>query len=301
MVLAILAKLGLHQSTTIGHLSPPSTSMVALGILFDLESNTVELPQDKLETTLAMLVTWRGRTTATKRQLQQLLGKLLHASHVIRPGRLHLTRMLDNLRRAGGLDQPMLLDGHFRADVEWWLDNMSSWNGVSILVFSSHHNKVALDASSNGWTDGGPGLGGYNFVTNEYFKCGVPQNMSNWHINELELLAHLICARLWGESFRGQEVWGLTDNEACEWFLRIGRSRTGLCIQMGRTFTSLQHRMGFLWVPGPVRSTENVLPNCCSRFGDLERRRTFWTTVASMGVTPTERHVVPEMFNIVSV
>ena len=297
-LVGLVHQLGLRPSSTPGHICPPSTSFIGLGVKFDLVANTASLPPAKLASIKAMVALWREKHSASRQELQQLLGKLLHASRVVRPGRLHVARMLDTLRRAYILSSPVPLDSSFSADLEWWHTCLDDWNGISTLAFTSYHNKLALDASTDGWFDGSPGLGGFNYLTNEFFKCTVPPEMRKWHICDLELLAHIICCQFWGKSFAGLEIHGLTDNEACEWFLRNGRSRIDERLRMGRTITHLEHKWGFLWVPDGIRSKENVLPDCLSRWGSPERRATFLSTSKSLGIIPTELYVEPYMFNI---
>ena len=298
MLLAVLSHLGLQPSTTPGHVVPPSETVVALGVLFDLSNNTISVPDGKLKEIRDLLQFWLYKHNASRRELQQLLGKLLHVSRVVRPGRLHLSRMLDTLRRSKELDMVVPIDSNFHLDIVWWVDNLQHWNGVSILEFTAVHNKIAVDASSNGWLDGSPGLGGFNFIKGEYFKCGVPREMQSWHIADLELLAHLVCARLWAYSWEGLEIWGLTDSEPTELFLRHGRSRKDRRIQMSRLFTAMQHRSKFLWVSGAVRSKANILPDCCSRWREPERRAAFWNECARLGISPRECSVTYSMFNI---
>ena len=134
-------------------------------------------------------------------------------------------------------------------------------------------------------------------MTNQYFKCEVPVEWKDWHISDLELVCHLIAIRLWGDQWSGLRVWGLTDSEPCELLLRHGRSRINRRLQMARAISSLEHRLQFLWVSGPIRSKENVLPDCLSRWRDPERRQTFWQTCMDLGLHLTECFVSPDMFS----
>jgi hypothetical protein len=84
---------------------------------------------------------------------------------------------------------------------------------VSYMVFADFHNTVALDASTDGGMDGGPGLGGFNYMDNSWFKCCVPESFKLWFIRDLELLAHVLCMRLWGGDWVGRRIHGLTDSE----------------------------------------------------------------------------------------
>jgi hypothetical protein len=123
----------------------------------------------------------------------------------------------------------------------------------------------------------------------------VPHHLHGWHISDYELLAHVVAIRLWGPSWYGFKVWGLTDSEPAELLLRHGRTRINRRLAMARTIASLEHTLGFMWVSGAVRSKDNVLPDCASRWRDPERRATFWQTCADLNLVPTERQILPLM------
>ena len=97
-----------------------------------------------------------------------------------------VSRMLDVLRFSNNFSVPVTLDSAFKEDLLWWDYSLDYWNGISTLVFSSFRNKIALDASKKGWMDGSPGLGGYNYLANEYFKTPVPKECISWDICDLE-------------------------------------------------------------------------------------------------------------------
>ncbi len=63
-----------HKSTA------PATSMKWLGIHFDTISMIMAIPQEKIREIHKMVVEWRGRKKCTKKQLNQLLGKLYFAA-----------------------------------------------------------------------------------------------------------------------------------------------------------------------------------------------------------------------------
>ena len=73
----------------------PTTSIVFLGILIDSVKFTLSLPQDKLSRLKATISSWQSRRSASKHQLQQLLGHLNHAATVVRPGRSFLRALIE--------------------------------------------------------------------------------------------------------------------------------------------------------------------------------------------------------------
>ena len=67
-------------------LEGPATRISFLGILLDSEAQILPLPQDKLEDILHRIHSWLGRRSATKRELQSLIGRLLFTSKVVPAG-----------------------------------------------------------------------------------------------------------------------------------------------------------------------------------------------------------------------
>ena len=57
-------------------ITPPTTRIEFLGITLDSESMTMEIPQDKLTDITQELHSWLYRTTATRKEVESLVGKL---------------------------------------------------------------------------------------------------------------------------------------------------------------------------------------------------------------------------------
>jgi hypothetical protein len=287
MLLAVIDQLGLKPSTTPGHLVPPSEVCIGLGIEFDLAKNTVSLPMAKLEDTIRFITIWLEWTVATKRKIKSIAGRLLFCSRVIRSGRLHLNHAFDCEKRANHLDGIIVLDRHFKNDLRWWKESLSDWNGISFLEFSPA-GEIAVDASTAG-IDGRAAIGAFNFMANQFFKSAVPEESQGWCIADLELLAHVVAARVWGNSWAGLQVVGLTDNEATQKLLSSGRSKIDRRLSMARTFSSLQHRHKFEWVSRHIPGVDNILPDACSRWD--KKQDVFWSHCGTLKIVPTE-HVL---------
>ena len=284
-LLAIIKDLGLQPSTTPGHLVPPTEVCTALGIQFNLMLNIISIPAEKIAECQELICVWLAWTYASRRDLKKLSGKLLFCSRVIRSGRLHLNSFFDTEKRAFRLNAAVPLDANFHLDLRWWSDALLHWNGISFL---QHYpvGEIAIDASTSGINDQ-PAVGGYNFVRDEFFKASVPPEFSDWDIPNLELLAHIVAARLWGESLSGKQVTGCTDNEATQKLLSSGRSKLDKRLVMARTFSAIQHKFDFIWIPTHIPGIENILPDACSRWDS--KQSVFWQHCASLGLAPTER------------
>ena len=80
-----------------------------------------------------LLPLWLTKKSATKTELQSLIGKLSFVSKCVRPGRLFLTRILDTLRSLRRHHHRIKLSAEFRKDIHWWLRFISVYNGVSLI------------------------------------------------------------------------------------------------------------------------------------------------------------------------
>ena len=83
--------------------------MVFLGIQLDSHAFTQTIPHDKLHGCRRILAEYLEMQTCTKRQLQSLIGKLMHVSGCVRGGRTFLNSILNVLRDAKSLSQWWIL------------------------------------------------------------------------------------------------------------------------------------------------------------------------------------------------
>ena len=294
--LALCSTLGITMSNTPGHLVPPSSSCTALGLQYDLEANTISLPASKVTALLSTLHAWRSKSQVTEKQLCSLAGRLVYAAGVITSGRLFLNRVLATKRRASTSGLDVILDAAFFEDINWWIDAIQLRNGVSFLEFSATTH-VAKDASSDGWYEGLPGIGIFNFSNNEFVSCTPPPHLQSLIIADLELLAHVVAGNLWGPSWNGHQVTGETDSAACFYLLKNGRTRHQIRLQMSRHFATLQVEHNFKWETKWISTHLNVLPDALSRWGDPKYRKIFSDHFSKLGINnPVQRHVTPEMF-----
>ena len=80
-LLQLFAELGLPVSMS--KLEGPAALMIFLGILFDTIAMTIRLDDEKLAAIHTELALWNERTTASREQLQSLIGVLSFAAKVV--------------------------------------------------------------------------------------------------------------------------------------------------------------------------------------------------------------------------
>ncbi len=230
MVLSHLSQLGLQVNWEKSKLSPVQR-ISFLGMELDSVSQTASLTQERAQSVLNCLNTFKNRTAAPLKQFQRLLGHMAAAAAVTPLGLLHMRPLQHWLH--GRVPRWAWQSGTLRVQVTpACRQTFTPWSDLSFLRAGvpleqvSRHAVVYTDASAKGW--------GATF--NGHAVSGVwtdPQ--LHWHINCLELLAvHLALNRL-KRRLRGEHVLVRTDNTATVAYInRQGGLRSRRMSQLAR-------------------------------------------------------------------
>ena len=211
----LLVQLGVQEAVDKATL--PSRVATWIGIEFDTIQMQIRMPQAKITDTLSTLHDWTCKYTASKHQLQQLLGKLFHIAQCVKPARLFLGRMLTLLRAENSTVSIRLTD-EFKKDVSWFTKFLPSYNGIHMIRPSIADVEVHVDSCLTG-------CGGH-WDTHYYHTMFPALTLhANHPICHLELLNIVIALRVWGEMWRHKNVLLYSDNAATVCILSNGRSR----------------------------------------------------------------------------
>ena len=104
----------------------PTTQLTFLGIQVDTEAMQLSLAPEKLSQILALVLSWRSRQSATKQELQSLIGHLSHAATVVLPGLTFLRCMIDLMKVARHPRHHVRLTAEFKSDL-YLVDIISAW------------------------------------------------------------------------------------------------------------------------------------------------------------------------------
>ena len=246
----------------------PCTRMEFLGVTFDTEKMTMELPEDKVKEINQELDTWLYKTKARRKEVESLIGKLQFAAKCIRIGRVFIARLINWLK---GLERskPHSIPLEARKDISWWRRYLAQYNGVSLLWLIKTpgvDTVIATDASQYGYG----GIAG-----KEYFRGKFPQNYSNLNIALLELKAVMVALKHWGGKLTGKYFWIHVDNEAVSIILNTGRSRDELLQDTLREIALIAAQHQFVLKAKHISGVSNRIPDWLSRWNSKEARKQF--------------------------
>ena len=249
-------------------LVPPTTRLEFLGITFDSDKMTMELPQDKVEDLQVELGSWLYKTMASRREMESLVGKLQFASKCIRPGRVFVARLINWMRnRARG--QVYKLNLEVRKDIAWWSRFMQEFNGMSLIWLNKEPRTdyiLASDACLTGF--GATAMG-------EYFHGEFPMEMQGDNIAYLEIRAAIVALKVWGPRLTGNYFWIHVDNQAVATILNTGASRDETLQDALREVAYLAAKHEFVIKARHIAGVDNRIPDWLSRWRDPRARKEF--------------------------
>ena len=210
----------------------PSTVMEYLGIILDTNLLQARISSERLEEVLTELTEWKQRTMATKRQILSLIGKLTFVSRVVRPGRTFVRRMISLASKVPNLHHRVSLTHEFQLDVDWWLNYLPQWNGVSLFPRSHWESSIELHLFTDSSDVAAAGyFHGAWFVVPFVYEFRELKDMS---INWRELFAVVIAAGTFGPQWRGKRIMFHCDNMCVVEVVNSGTCRSDRIMDLVR-------------------------------------------------------------------
>ena len=237
----LLVDLGLIESKSKAH--PPSTSMPYLGILFDTVKMQMSIPPEKLAEVREEISLWVNKTSASKKLLQQLLGKLFWVSRCVQFSRGFMGRLLSQLQSMHKLPdhkKEKLTAGSI-LDIGWWDRYLRRFNGVEML-YPSDPLHLDLDQllDTEALVNCGDATmhGGGAYFASEYWSRPFPDWLQgdSTYIHIKEFWVVLVSAWLWGDKWQGKMVYIFSDNDAVVEVLDKERPKDPKMMELLREF-----------------------------------------------------------------
>ena len=259
VLILLLGNLGFYVSWN--KVLGPCKKLTFLGIVIDTENCSLSLDAEKLEKLKYKLEKFRLRKRAKKRQLQSLVGILNWACQAVRGGRFFLRRILDVMNSLKQANHKAKLSQEFMKDVHWWLTFLDTFNGV---VYYRVADKLVVhtDACNEG---AGAFCNGDWIYSNWAEDCKPAVNL---HINYKEVLAVIIAARRWGETWKNTEVTVCTDSTVTKAIINKGTCKNPYVMSALRelfcSMVKYDFKLHAIHIPGVL----NEIPDSISRLHD---------------------------------
>ena len=234
----------------------PSSAARWLGINVDAANMMLSIPPEKVAAILAEVEKYLARRRISKKQLQSLVGSLIHLAKCVQPARLFVGRLLEGLK---GLRKPWTsITSRMKEDLRWFAEFCADWNGRSLIPSPSPTRIISLDACPTG-------IGGEDGV-HAYALQVAPMDDPVTNICHLEggnvpvALHTFVSAR-----DRGGHILFLLDNEAAVHVLNSGRGDDPVLLDIARACWLVQAKFDLKITYQHIAGVNNAVADRLSR------------------------------------
>lgn len=217
---------------------------------------TVSIPQGKVDDTLAAVSKYKKRRSMSKKELQSIIGRLIHIAKCVPPARLFVSRLLDALRAAER--KYIKITPDMKANFDWFITFCRDWNGISLIAPSAPNKRIVVDASLTGigGTDGTRAYGSQ--VRGDH---QLARNISEMEAINIAVALHTLI----DSSYIGSHVRIICDNLASVQLMSTGKGRNKIMLEVARSVWMLQAKFGFEVSYEHIKGKDNKLADALSR------------------------------------
>lgn len=197
----------------------------------------------------------RGYISA--RGLARVTGQCVSMAQAILPAKLMLRNAYRLLQSKSLWEDTLFIDNGTYADLEWWLDALTSWNGAP-LVLRPIDVQMATDASHLGW----------GAVSGEAHAMGTwNKRVSHASSNYRELLAVLMGLWSFKDQLRGKHLQILSDNVVAVCYITCQGGSNPQLSQLATAIWALAVDLNVMLSARHLAGRDNVTADWLSRVG----------------------------------
>lgn len=256
LLMGLLRKLGF--AINYNKVEGPSRNLTFLGIKFDTVNMTLELPREKILQLQGILEAFRNKSKISKRALQSLAGKLNFATQCIYGGRFYLRRIYSAIAKLRNPWHRVRVTREMKADIQWWLDWMTVFNGQTPMIDPRPSTPLFIDACQ--------AAAGATYKDQfVYTPWSWYPDANGLHINFKEAIALEPALNAWAPLFQNKKVQVHCDNQAAVAIINRGTcSNQTVMASLRRIFwlsALYNFRINAVYHPG----IENTMADAVSR------------------------------------
>lgn len=235
-----------------------------LGVMLDSTRMTLSLPKEKICDLQNSLKNLLLKPKTTKRSLQGIAGKLNFAVQCIYGGRFFLQRIYDEIANLRKPWHRCRVTREVKADVDWWLRFLSTFNGTMEMVDSRPLTPIYTDACPVACG----GVFRNEFVYLPFASWPEAEPLS---INMKETLAVEVALRHWAPHLRNKKVLLHVDNQSAVYILNKGASKDKVVMESLRRLFWLSSTYNFRLMAVYYPGVENCYADAISRLHEGPR------------------------------
>ena len=252
---------------------------------------TLSIPHDKVQDALQAVNRYITARSINKRQLQSLIGKLVHVAKCVEPVRVFISRLLEALRSFGDRWYIKVTEDMTR-DLAWFLEFLVPWNGRSLIPKSQPTKSIQVDACL-------PGVGATDGHT-AYAARVAPDDDPVANITELECANIIVALHTFiTPQDAGGHILVQCDNLSSVHALTSGRAHNPILAECARASWMLQAKfavkLSFSHIAGAYNQAADALSRAhtSSAHHDLAQE---YIDIAHLLIVHPCTHILSELY-----
>lgn len=250
----LLKRLGLPEAEAKSQ--PPARAVEWLGVLINTADMTLSIPSKKVDETMRAVKKCTAKKVIKKKDLQSIIGRLIHVAKCVAPARLFVSRLLEALRNVVGTSTPVT--DEMRADFAWFTSFCRDWNGIAMIQRSLPDRRITVDASLTG-------IGGHDGkMAYAAQVCGDHQIAKN--ISELEAVNIAVALHTFIKpEDAGSHIRIACDNLSSVQIMQTGRGRNKIMLDVARYIWMIQAKFDIDISYEHIQGVHNQIADALSR------------------------------------
>ena len=255
----------------------PATSMDWIGVHFDMVQMTMHIAKDKITEATNLCAGFLQADSISKKELQSMVGKVMHTIKCTLPARRFTSRLLDLLKGAV-TGRAIPITHAAKMDVRWLHTFLARFNGKTLIKPLTAQVVAYVDACPTGIGAYSPGYGYYGA------ELGDAYRQCNFSISSTECFNILVAVRVWIQQWAGKVVLLYSDNWSAVCAAHSGRAQDPLIRAAIRelwwlcalhdTNLIIRHRPGAQMQDADTLSRLALDHQYTQRFADFQQRAT---------------------------
>ena len=224
----------------------------------------MSLPQGKLESLQLELLNWQKKRRVTKKELQQIIGKLNWAAKVVRAVRPFMRRLINLLPTVVQSHHHIRLSAAAKKDIAWLLSFSMQFNGVAFWLSANPLPDHAMASDATSYAAAAVHSGDYYYSD---FRADSPELIPQ-PIHVKEIYAVLLAFRRWKFQWNNKKIHVYTDNTIAQSAINKGMCKCEKSMPFIREIYMLMATHNIYVVAKRVDTKSNAIADALSRMSD---------------------------------
>ena len=180
--LNLLKFLGLQVSPS--KCIPPTQKLNWIGYEINAKEKLLKIPKEKLTEIITDCKKWKLGNLATRKQIEQIAGRINFVAKCIKPARVYMNRILDFLR-CTPKNGSNIITKNILSDLDWFIKFSEKFNGL--ILMKNNKNSIIWNLECDACLQGGGSFSKNSYISEKFSLNFTSLNLPICQIEAINL------------------------------------------------------------------------------------------------------------------